>query len=926
MESRSRGPQRRTSLLGRGAECALLDDLIEDIRRGQSRSLVLRGEAGIGKTALLEYVVESAPDLAVVRAVGVESEMELAYASLHQLCAPLLDRLERLPAPQHDALRVVFGLDAGPAPDRFLVGLAVLSLLSDVAEDGPLLCVVDDAHWLDQASALTLAFVARRLLAEPVGLVFAARDPGEALAHVPELWVHGLRNGDARRLLGSAVRFGLDERVRERIIAETRGNPLALLELPRGSTATQLAGGYGMLGTEALSGRIEESFVRRLEALPPDSRRLLLVAAAEPVGDPLLLWCAAEQLDIGPGAADGAQAEGLLSIGERVTFRHPLVRSAVYRSAAVGERRAAHLALAEATDSAVQADRRAWHLAAAAAGPDEQVALELERSAGRAQARGGLAAGAAFLQRSVALSADPAQRVRRALAGAQASLHAGAFDAALGLLATAQAGALDELQTARMELLHGEIAFASSMGGAAPAMLLEAANRLVALDVELARETYLDAWGAALFAGRLATGGDLAEVSSAARSAPPPPGLPRPSDLLLEGLATLITDGPAAGAPMLRRATAAFSDQSSPAPENFRWGWMSTIPSNVLWDEDSWHAINARQVQEARDAGALARLPIDLTAWAILVAWRGDFAAAAGAIAEAEAVTRATGSRLAPYAALLLAALRGREGDAPTVFESVIREAGAGGQGIGVQWAEWVSSILFNGLGRHDQALAAAQRAAEEMPQLFISAWARPELIEAAVRSGRPQRARAALEALEEVTAAAGTDWGLGIAARSRALVSEGEVAERLYQEAIDRLGRTRLRPELARAHLLYGEWLRGEQRRVDARAELHAAHDQLTAIGMEEFAERARRELLATGERIRRKTVETREDLTAQEHQIARLAGNGLSNPEIGGRLFLSPRTVEWHLGKVFTKLGIRSRRELADALPGSDSELLPA
>jgi DNA-binding CsgD family transcriptional regulator len=927
MESRARGPGQRTSLLGRAGECALLDGLIGDIRRGASRSLVLRGEAGIGKTALLTYLIESSPDLRVERAVGVESEMELAYASLHQLCAPLLDRLERLPAPQHDALRIVFGLSAGPAPDRFLVGVAVLSLLSDVAEEGPLLCVVDDAQWLDQISALTLAFVARRLLAERVGLVFAAREPGEALAHVPELPVQGLRHGDARTLLSSAVRFTLDERVRDRIIAETRGNPLALLELPRGLTATQLAGGFGLLAGDALPGRIEQSFVRQLETLSDDARRLLLVAAAEPVGDPLLLWRAAEQLDIGPAGADGATAQGLLSIGERVTFHHPLVRSAAYRSAAVQERRAAHLALAEATDPDIDPDRRAWHLAAGAATADEQVALQLERSARRAQARGGLSAAAAFLQRSVALSADHAQRVRRALAAAQASLHAGAFDAALGLLATAEAGALDELQIAQVQLLRGEIAFASSMGSAAPPMLLKAAERLVRLDVELARETYLDAWGAALFAGRLATGGDLLEVSRAVRSAPPPPRPLRPSDLLLDSLATLITEGPAAGAPMLRRATRAFLDESSSAQENFRWGWMSTIPSNVLWDEDSWYAITARQVRDARDAGALARLPIDLTAWAILVAWRGDFEAAAAAIAEAEAVTRATGSRFAPYAALLLATLRGRQGDdASTVIESVIRDASAGGQGIGVQWAEWVSSILFNGLGRYDQALAAAERAAEEMPHLFISAWARSELIEAAVRSGRIERAAAALEPLAEVTATAGTDWGLGIAARSRALLSEGETAERLYREAIERLGRTRLRPELARAHLLYGEWLRRDDRRVDARAQLRAAHDQLTSIGMEAFAERARKELLATGERVRKRTVETRDDLTAQERQIAQLACDGLSNPEIGARLFLSPRTVEWHLRKVFTKLGVRSRGELANALPGSDSALVPA
>jgi DNA-binding CsgD family transcriptional regulator len=925
MDSGFPGPERRTGLLGRAGECAMLDGLIGDVRLGDSRSLVLRGEAGIGKTALLEYLVESAPDLKVVRAVGVESEMELAFAGLHQLCGPMLERLPGLPAPQRHALEMVFGLSAGPAPDRFLVGLAVLSLLCEAAEERPVLCVVDDAQWLDQASALTLAFVARRLLAERVGLVFAAREPGGELVDVPELWVPGLRDGDARALLSSAVRFVLDPRVRDRIIAETRGNPLALLELPRGLTATQLAGGFGIPAAHALSGRIEESFVRQLQTLGADTRRLLLLAAAEPVGDPLLLWQAAQQLGIGPAAADGAEAQGLLAIREQVTFRHPLVRSAAYRSAAAQERRAAHLALAEATDPAIDPDRRAWHRAVAAMAPDERVALELECSAGRAQARGGLSAAAAFLQRSVALSADPRRRARRALAAAQASLHAGAFEAALGLLATAEAGPLDELQTARVELLRGEIAFASSMGGAAPAMLLTAAQRLVPLDVELARETYLDAWGAALFAGGLATRGDLLEISRAARAAPRPRGPVRPSDLLLDSLATLIIEGSSASAPMLRRATRAFLVEPSAAQENFRWGWMSTIPSNVLWDEDSWHAINARQVQEARDAGALARLPIDLTAWAILVAWRGDLGAAAAAIAEAEAVTRATGTRFAPYAALLLAGLRGRERDGSTVIESMIRDAGGGGQGIGVQWAEWVSAILFNGLGRYDRALAAAERAAEELPQLFISRWACPELIEAAVRSGRADRAAAVLEPWAQVTATAGTDWALGIAARSRALLSEGEAAERLYLEAIDRLGRTRLRPELARAHLLYGEWLRRGNRRVDARAQLRAAHDRFTTIGMEAFAERARRELLATGERVRRSTVESRQDLTAQERQIAQLARDGLSNPEIGARLFLSPRTVEWHLRKVFAKLGVRSRRELANALPSSDSQLVP-
>ena len=913
------------SLRGRTRECVLLDDLISAIRRGESRTLVLRGEAGTGKTALLEYLARSASDMTIVRAVGMESEMELPYASLHQLCGPLLDRLQGLPAPQRQAIEIVFGMSFGGAPDRFLVGLAVLSLFAAVAEQRPLLCVVDDAQWLDQNSKLTLAFVARRLLAERVGIVFAAREPGDELRHVPELEVHGVGNGDARALLRSAVPFKLDERVRDRIIAETRGNPLALLELPRGLTARQLAGGFGLVEAQGLTGRIEESFVRRVKTLSDDARRLLLVAAAEPVGDPLLLLAASERLGIAVSAVD-AETDGLLALGARVTFRHPLVRSAVYRTATREQRREVHLALAEATDPSADPDRRAWHLATAAVGPNEPVAAALEQSASRAQARGGLAAAAAFLHRSVVLSGDPKQRVRRALAAAQASLHAGILEGALELLALAEASTPDELQMAHAELLRGQIAFASSLGTTAPPLLLKAAQRLERLDPELAHETYLDAWGAALFAGRLASTGSLVQVSRAARSAPPPTRPLRPSDLLLDGLATFVTEGHAAAAPLLRRATAAFADEAtdeaSPGQENFRWGWMTTIPPNILWDEDSWHAISARHLKEARDTGALARLPIDLADWGIFVAWCGDFGAATVAIAEAEAITKATGTHIAPYAQLLLAALRGQR-DASPLIESTIREAATGGQGLSVQWAEWVSAILFNGLGRYDRAVSSAQRAAEETPRHHVTPWALTELIEAAARTGKPDVAAGALEQVMAATAPSGTDWGRGIQARCRAVLSTGENAERLHREAIERLARTRRRPELARAHLLYGEWLRRENRRVDAREQLRTAHEMLITIGMEAFAERARKELQATGEKVRKRTVETRDDLTAQERQIARLARDGLSNPEIGARLFLSPRTVEWHLHNVFTKLDIRSRRELANAL--DSLELVP-
>jgi DNA-binding CsgD family transcriptional regulator len=911
------------SLRGRDRECSLLDELISALHRGESRSLVLRGEAGIGKTALLQYLLESASDTNAVRAAGVESEMELAFATLHQVCGPLLDRRQGLPDPQRKALEIVFGERAGAPPDRFLVGLAVLSLFSEVAEERPLLCVVDDAQWVDQESALTLAFVARRLQAEPVGIVFAAREPGEELRHLAELEVHGLRDGDARELLASGAWSILDERVRDRMIAETHGNPLALLELPRGLTETQLAGGFGVPGATALPGRIEESYVRRLEKLPEDARQLLLVAAAEPVGDPLLLLRASQRLGISVSPIDST--DGLLDLGERVTFRHPLVRSAVYRSAGASERRAAHLALAEETDRDLDPDRRAWHLAAAAAGPDEEVARELEHSAGRAQARGGLAAAAAFLQRAVALTGDPAQRADRALAAAQASLGAGAFEAAHGLLAAAETGPLDEFQRARLNLLRAELAYSESRGSEAPELLLHAAKGLERLDLQLARETYLDAWSSALFAGQLASRTSLHDVSREARAAPRPAGQ-RPADLLLDGFALAFTDGRSAAAPVLERAATGFAGNDVSTEEVLRWGWLATAAAVMVWDYETCVAVADRGVKLARDAGALTVLAVSVNVLGQAVALGGEFPRVAMLAAEADAVTEATGTRVAPYGALVLAGLQGHEAEASRLIDTTIREAAAGGQGTAVQYAHWANSLLLNGLGRYGEALAAAKAASDDTPELFVSAWATAELIESASRSDEPELAHSALERLVAATTVAGNDWALGIEARSRALLSDGEDAERLYREAIERLDRTRLRPELARSHLLYGEWLRRSSRRVDAREQLRAAHDQLTAIGMDAFADRARGELQATGEKVRKRTVETRDDLTPQERQIAELARDGLSNPEIGARLFLSPRTVEWHLRKVFAKLEIRSRRELAKALPSSESELAPA
>ena len=904
-----------------------LERLLEAVRGGQSRVLVVSGEPGVGKTALLESAIGSASGFRVARAVGVESEMELAFAALQQLCAPMLDRLDRLPAPQRDALGVAFGLRAGNAPDRFLVGLAVLSLFSEVAEEQPLLCVVDDAQWLDRVSAQALVFVARRLLAESVALVLVTREAGEEFDGLPKLAVEGLRDGDARALLGSAVRVPLDERVRERLVAETRGNPLALLELPRGLTPGELAGGFGLLDAPALSWRLEDSFRRRLAGLPADTQRLLLVAAAEPVGDPVLVWRAARRLGIGVQAA--ADTDGLLAIGARVTFRHPLVRSAVYRAAAPDDRQAVHRALADATDPAVDPDRRAWHLAQATSGLDEDVASELQRSAGRARRRGGVAAAAAFLERATELTPDPAHRSERALAAAQAKHQAGAFDPALRLVAIAEAGPLNELQRAQVELLRGQIAFALNRGSDAAPLLLEAAKRLEPLDPTLARETYAEALAAAMYAGRLAKGDAVLEVAKAARAAQRAGAWPRSSraaDLLLDGQALLITERPQGATPLLKRALSAFRGDNLSNDEALRWLWVACVTAIQLWDEESWRVLSDRYVQLARDAGALTVLPLALNYSSGCRVCEGEFASAEAFAQEAREVSVAIGNPDVSISSLNLAGWRGREVEALRLIEASDRDAAGRGEGRRIGAGRYATAVLYNGLGRFERALAAAEEAREYPRELATSRWALPEQIEAAIRSGKPEPAARALAQLSETMSASGTDWALGIEARSRALVTEGEAAEPLYREAIDRLERTRVRVELARGHLLYGEWLRRERRRLDAREQLRTAHTLFTEFGMEAFAERARVELQATGEHPRKRTVETRDDLTPQEAQISRLAADGATNQEIAAQLFISPSTVDYHLRKAFRKLGVKSRHQLTQQLLQPEAGAEPA
>jgi DNA-binding CsgD family transcriptional regulator len=916
----SRIEGRTAELLGRLEEREVLERLLEAVRAGESRVLVLRGEAGAGKTALLGYAVGKASGFRVARTGGVQSEMELAFSGLHQLVTPMLDHLERLPAPQAEALRTAFGLGSGPAPERFLVALAMLSLLSARAEDRPLLCVVDDEQWIDGASAQVLAFVARRLEAESVALVFAARGASDGLAGLPELLVEGLREEDARALLDSVLRTPLDARVRDQLISETRGNPLALVELARGSTPAKLAGGFGLPGGLTVTASIEENFCQRIEALPADTRRLLTLAAADPTGEPLLVWRAADALGVPTSAATPAAGAGLLEIGARVRFRHPLVRSVVYRSAPLEERQRVHRALADATDPETDADRRAWHMAQAAPGPDDGVAQELERSAGRAQARGGLAAAAAFLARSAELTSDPIIRAERLIAAAGAKRDAGAFEEALGLLDAVESGRLDARRAAEIQHLRGLIALEQQRGGDAPGLLLSAARSLEPLDPTRARETHLEALVAAMWAGDLAHPGALAAAAEAARAAPSVPDPPRAGDVLLAAFTVRLTDGYPAAEPRLIQALQLLLAPAQGSPEPDR-PWLdapraTALVALELWDDGSWHLLADRLVDAARDTGALSdlRFALHFASGARLLA--GEVSAAALMLEEDRLIAEATHNPSISYTEAQLAAWRGREPEASELIDSTLHEAHARCLGRFVDVALYARSVLNNGLGRYNIACDAAWQAFKA-DHLGMGIFVIPELVESAVRTGELGIAERALAWLSERTDATPTAWVLGIDARARALVSDGETADGWYRESIKRLAKTRVRVELARSRLLYGEWLRRERRRVDAREQLRSAHEMLATMGLEAYAERARRELLATGETVRKRTVDTRDELTAQEAQIARLARDGLSNPEIAARLFISPRTVQYHLSKVFSKLEIKSRSQLELALP---------
>ena len=906
-------------LLGRHAECDAVAGLLAGARAGRCGVLVVRGEAGIGKTVLLEQArdIATGSGFTVQSAVGAESETQFAFAGLHQLCAPLLDRAGGLPEPQRDALHVAFGQREGTAPDRFLVGLAILNLLAEVAEEAPLLCLVDDAQWLDQASAQVLAFVARRVAAEQLALVFAVRDHDsgdtDPLTGLPELRLEGLGEADARSLLAAAVRAPLADDVRDRIVAESRGNPLALLELPRGA---QLVGGYELPDARSVPLRVEDSFRRRSATLPAETQLLLLVAAAEPTGDAALLWRAADELGIVRGAAGLAEVSGLLEIGARVRFPHPLVRSAVYRAATPTDQRRVHGALGAVTDPRRDPDRRAWHLAQSALGVDEVVAAELEASAGRARGRGGLSGAAAFLQRAVELTPEPERRARRALEAAQATYEAGAFETALELLTVAAAGPLDALQRARVTLLRAQIAFFVARHSDVPAMLLEAAAALAPLDPALSRETYLLALQTAITI--LNDGRSVREVAEAARAAPPPPGPSGPVDFLLDALVAVITRGFVSGAPHLRRALEAFRAHDPHAEdvhagELHRWLVLASSTALAVYDDESLFVLTDRTVRLAREAGALATLYGVLLLQVATLQFSGKLAQAAELAEEQTTITQVLGALPLRHAKVLLAAWSGDETESAALYAAIVPETADGGHATEVTQALMAQAVLQNSLGNYPAALDAAERVVES-DELWYVGHALPEVVEAASRADRPERAAAALEQLSARATASGTEWARGLAARSRAVTSTGAEAEEHYREAIQRLGRCRVVVDLARAHLVYGEWLRRAGRRHDARDQLRTAHDLLLDMGAHAFAGRAARELRATGASPRGRTSHRTDELTLQELQVARLVATGATSREVASQLFLSPRTVEAHLRSIFRKLGITSRRQLKE------------
>lgn len=907
-------PQRTASLrrlVGREHELARFDELLRIVRNGGSETIVVRGDPGVGKSALLEHLVASASGFQVVRAVGVEGEVDLPYAGLQQLCRSLTNAIDALPEPQRVALRVAFGLASGDPPERYIVGLAVLSLMSENAATQPLLCVVDDAQWLDGATTHALGFIGRRLGADSVGCVIGCREAVSDVEGFPELHVGALSAADSRALLDSVLVGQVDEPVRERLLIEAHGNPLALIELPRSLTTADAASGVLPRAETSLSSRIEESFRLRITALGEQTRKLLLLAAAEPVGDPLLLHRAAAHVALPMDAADAAEDAGLLEIRERTSFRHPLVRSAVYQSATQQERRLAHAALAEVTDGLLDPDRKAWHRAQATSVPDEDVAEELERTAARAKSRGGLAAAGAFLERAALLTPSANRRAERTVVAAEFMYEAGAYDAVETLLRSLDDTQLDERHAARAERLHAEVAWKRGrQPREAVFPLLAAAERLRRLDPMLAHEAQFDALQSAWYGDS-----DLVEAVALAYSESAAAESDAIGGLVLRGWAHVAAQSvggrdTSAGDELLREAAIALLEKPQLDESDLSLLERTERAFLSYWDFDGWETLWRRAIQLARDRGSYLQLRRSLDDWAQVKTVAGDFSAVASALAEATAIAEATGEGWHLYRGVWPAAWQLPETEALAFVEG----SESRGRTLGETHPLWdaTRALIHNAAGRYEAALKAAQRACD-VTRSRVFFWTLPDLIEAAARCGDRDRARVAMEHLVRRAHVISADWGLGLEARSAALVTDDPLlAEPLYVEAIERLDRARVRPDLARAHLVYGEWLRRENRRTDAREQLRAADDLFHAMGTHLFADRVRRELNATGETARKRTDDRRGDLTPQENQIAQLASDGLTNPEIGAKLFLSPRTVEWHLHHVYSKLGISSRKDL--------------
>jgi DNA-binding CsgD family transcriptional regulator len=917
-------------LRGRVREMAELDALVVRARAGHSGALVVSGEAGVGKTALLDRTTaRAAADVRIERVVASESEMELAYAGLQQLCGHLMSSAGRLPAPQREAIEAAFGLRRTSAPSPFLVGLALLGLLTEVAGDRALLCVVDDAQWLDEASAHAVAFAARRLDAEGVAIVLAMRTVGEVFAGLPQLAVEGLGDEDARDLLRLSTPGRLDERVRDQLIAEARGNPLALRELPRALSPAEIAGGFALTGSMPLESRIEQSVIAQLEPLPGRARLLLLLAAADPTGDPGLLWRASAALGLAPDDLDAAEDADALTVGARVGFRHPLVRSAVYRAASPQDRRRVHAALADATSAEHDPDRRAWHRASATRLPDEDVAADLERSAARARRRGGAAAAAAFLERSAELTPEPVRRAERLIAAAEAKHDAGAPSAALRLLDTVRGLPLTPLQAALVTRLRARAGYALRRDSEGVRLLLAAARGLEGLDPVLARDAYIEALAASLMGGRLGDAEQVAAVANAILDATPgAEESDRARDLILRGQALLAVKGQEAALETLRRAQRAFLEQAPDSLE-LHWVWFACRGAQDLWDIGALRALARRQVDLARADGVVTVLPITLSLMVTAQMTAGDLAGAEASCDEIDAIKQATGSPLPLYGRLFLAAFRGRAGETERLGRQIRADARARGEGYGLSAANFAEAVCYNSLGRFADALEAARGELPYTHELNHAMRTLLEVIEAAVHTGDHDLAEQAFEQFSGVTRPIRTPWSLAVAALAEAQVRDGDDGadiDALYQGAIERFEEERVLVMAGRGRLLYGEALRRRRRNADAREQLRAAHELLTRIGLDGFADRAARGLSEIGESPRVRAQSPAARLTEQELNVARLARAGLTNRDIGARLFISARTAEYHLSKVFTKLGISARTELRTALADLDRTASPA